>query len=544
MIFLSTLLLAVLITISTIPVLSMAAKHYNIAVDLPGERKVHTGAVPRIGGIAMAIGVFGPIIYWLQNERFLFAYLAASLVIIIFGALDDIRDLSPKIKFAGQIIAALIVFYAGDVQISSLGMLLPEPFNVLPPWASLILTLLAIVGATNAINLSDGLDGLAGGICILIFSALAYISYLEGQSTIGLISLALAGSLFGFLKFNTHPATIFMGDAGSQFLGFSAATLSISLSQNTQVLSQVMPLLLLGFPILDTLTVMVSRITQGRSPFSADKNHFHHHLLGLGMHHSESVVAIYFFQTVLIISAIVFRYYPDWMLLGVYVLFSGLILYFFDRARRNNWRTTQFKYLNISFTARIRMIKRNGTLIKRAFPAFVYGVPLLLISTCLMAKSLPMNLDIAALALAAVIVFCWVYARKWLNTSIRVTLYLLIPFAVYLSETRADHLLEGIFRSGFNTLYGLFAVLILIISKFSRRSNRFRSSPMDFLIIIIAVAVPNLPNNLLLEYQYGLVAAKIIMLYFCFEVLLSELRNKDHLIAGSTVAMLLVMAYK
>jgi UDP-GlcNAc:undecaprenyl-phosphate GlcNAc-1-phosphate transferase len=541
MIFLSTLLLAVLITIAMTPALSVLAIHYNVAVDLPGHRKVHSRPVPRIGGIAMTIGAFVPLLYWLHSEKFVIAYVAGATVLAVFGMLDDILDISPRIKFAGQIIAALIVIIGGGIQISSLGMLVPDGYQ-LPGFIALPLTLLAIVGATNAINLSDGLDGLAGGICLLIFAAIGYLSYLEGNQIIGLISLALSGVLFGFLRFNTHPASIFMGDAGSQFLGFSAATLSISLTQGAPSLSPVLPLILLGFPVLDTLTVMVTRIAKGRSPFSADKNHFHHHLIGLGLHHAESVLVIYVFQTLLIISALLLRYHSDWLLLSEYLGFSAVILYFFHWARKSGWKARRFEFLDVRIAGRFRLIKQEGIAIRRTFPVFVYGIPLLLLATCYLADDVPPYVVTAALLSMFAIGLVWVFAKQWLGRLLRATIYLFVPFAVYLSETSPAFWLDGPPRTTFNMLFGIYTVLILVISKFSRRTSGFKSSPMDFLIIILAVAVPNLPNNHLQEYQYGLVAAKIIMLYFSFEVLLAELRGRYTIIAGSIMLALLVLA--
>jgi UDP-GlcNAc:undecaprenyl-phosphate GlcNAc-1-phosphate transferase len=541
MIFLSTLLLAVLITIAMTPALSALAIHFNVAVDLPGERKVHRLPVPRIGGIAMTIGTFVPLLYWLHSEKFVLAYLAGAAVLVTFGLLDDILDISPKFKFVGQICAALIVIIGGDVQIHSLGLLIPDGYH-LPEFISLPLTLLAIVGATNAINLSDGLDGLAGGICLLIFAAIGFLSYLEGDQIIGLIALALSGVLFGFLRFNTHPASIFMGDAGSQFLGYSAATLSIYLTQSTPTLSQVLPLVLLGFPILDTLTVMITRISKGTSPFRADKNHFHHHLMGLGLHHAESVLTIYVFQALLILSALLFRYHSDWLLLTEYLGFSTAILFFFHRARKSNGKSFRFAFLDVWFADRFRHIKRDGYTIKRAFPLFVYGVPLLILATCFLAKDVPAYIVFAALFFALTIGLVHFFAKQWLTWTLRLAIYLLVPFSVYFGETTTRYWLDGTPRTAFNMLFGIFAVLILVISKFSRRTGGFKSSPMDFLIIILAVAIPNMPNSYLLEYQYGLVAAKTIMLYFSFEVLLAELRGRFTYITGTIVVSLLVLA--
>ena len=542
MIFLSTLLLSVLITIGLTPLLSSLAIRHNL-VDLPGERKVHSRPIPRIGGIAMACGAFVPLLFWYQADRFVLAFLAGAAVLVFFGLLDDLQDLPPKVKFAGQIVAALIVIVGGDIRITSLGTLLPDAMH-LPALIAIPLTLVAIVGATNAINLSDGLDGLAGGSCLLIFSALGYLAYLEGSPVIGVIALALFGVLFGFLRFNTHPATIFMGDAGSQFLGFTAATLAIALTQTRPTLSPVLPLILLGFPILDTLAVMVTRISQKRSPFSADKNHFHHHLLSLGLQQSESVLIIYILQTVLIVAALLLRYHSDWLLLLGYILFSVTVLYLFRRARQNEWQPGRFRLFNNRITGRLRLVKREGLLVKRMFPLFEIGIPLLLLATCAMAGAAPDYARYSALFFALVISVTWFWGRRFVSKVLRAVLYLTIPFAVYLSETRPFLQLEGTMQTGFNLLFVLFAVMILMISKFSRRQGGFKSSPMDFLIIILAVAMPNLPVQQMQEYHFGVVAAKIILLYFSFEVLMAEQRGKLHRIACATVIALVVLAVK
>jgi UDP-GlcNAc:undecaprenyl-phosphate GlcNAc-1-phosphate transferase len=305
----------------------------------------------------------------------------------------------------------------------------------------------------------------------------------------------------------------------------------------------VLPLILLGFPILDTLTVMVTRIVQRRSPFSADKKHFHHHLLGLGLHHTESVLVIYVLQAVLVVAALILRYFSDWLILTGYLGFSGLVLLFFDRSRKKGLQPRRFDLFETRIAGRLRILKREGIMIRKVFPVFVFGIPLLLVTTCLAANDVPPYLSIAALLLLIIIGLTWALGKQWLGRVLRCTLYLLIPFAVYLSETYPKSWLNiGMVHGGFNILFGAFSVLILIISKFSRRNNGFKSSPMDFLIIIMAVAVPNLPDQHIQEYQIGLVAAKIIMLYFSFEVLLAEMRGKYNLITASTMLSLLVLA--
>jgi UDP-GlcNAc:undecaprenyl-phosphate GlcNAc-1-phosphate transferase len=543
MIFLSTLLLAVLITIVLIPLFSTLAMRYQL-VDIPNERKVHLQPIPRVGGIAMALGAFIPIIYWNYADRFVQAYLAGGCLLVLFGAIDDFRELSPGIKFSGQIIAALIVILYGGVEIQSMGMMAPDNF-LLPEWVAIPLTVLAIVGVTNAINLADGLDGLAGGICLLIFAGIGYLAYLDDNIIIGLIALALSGVIFGFLRFNTHPASIFMGDAGSQFLGFSAITLSLSLTQgHPTALSPVLPLILLGFPVLDTLTVMSIRIARGRSPFTADKNHFHHNLMEFGFLHPESVLIIYIFQTVLLLAAVILRFYSDWILLVGYLIFSTLVLIGFSIAARTEQKVKRFDFLDLKISGRIRLLKREGTIIKPSFRVFEFGIPLLLFITCLVAGSPPAYVSVVCALLTCFILLTWFFSRENLEKSLRFVLYILIPFAVYLSDDKITGIMSATLARFYNLSFGIFAVLIILISKFSRRQKGFHSSPMDFLIIILALVVPNMPDQKIQEYQIGLMAAKIILLYFSYEVLLAELRGKYNRVALATVTSLLLLTIK
>lgn len=537
---LTTLLLAVLITIAvTPPLCALALRHQW--VDLPGERKVHLTPIPRVGGLAMALGVFAPLCYWLRGEPFVLAYLAGGALLVLFGGVDDFRDLSPKVKFSGQIAAALIAVVPGGVMIESLGALAPDGF-LLPVWLGLPLTVFVIVGVTNAINLSDGLDGLAGGICLLIFAGIGYLAYLVDNHTVGLISLALGGALFGFLRFNTHPASIFMGDAGSQFLGFSAIVLSLGLTQGGGALSPLLPLILLGFPILDTLTVMAARLLRGRSPFSADKNHFHHNLMALGFLHPESVLIIYVFQTMLLLAAVQFRFYSDWALLGGYLLFSLLVLAGFTRAETTRSKVRRFEFLDIKVAGRLRLLKREGTVIRHSFRIFQWAVPLLLFLTCLAARKPPVYVTVFCALSCASILAVHRLRDRWLPALLRFVLYLLIPFSVYLAGDRVP-LDDAVFATLYHGSFGALAVLIILVSKFSRRKSGFRSSPMDFLICILALVVPNLPDLGAGGGGVGIVAAKILLLYFSFEVLQAEMRGDLKRFSLWTVASLAALAF-
>ena len=217
---------------------------------------------------------------------------------------------------------------------------------MLPDWISIPVTLLVVVAVTNAINLSDGLDGLAGGISLLTFLCLGYLAYLYKFQALETMSVAMIGAIFGLLRYNTHPAVVFMGDSGSQLLGFFAITISLALTQESSQLSPFLPLFIIGLPVIDTLWVIVRRITLGKSPFIADKNHLHHKLMSMGLYHSESVVSIYLFHAILVCMAFIFRSKSDGFLLTLYSLFSGIMATTAFLVVKNGWRIKRFDFID------------------------------------------------------------------------------------------------------------------------------------------------------------------------------------------------------
>ncbi|MEA5112578.1 MAG: MraY family glycosyltransferase [Geobacteraceae bacterium] len=542
MIFLSTLLFSVFTTIALTPLLGNLAVRLQF-VDIPDERKVHLRPIPRIGGIAMAVGALLPILYWLRDDLLVRSWLAGAAVLVVFGVIDDLRGLGPKAKLVGQIIAALIVVFYGNLTITSLGALLPDG-RILPEPFAIPLTLLAIVGVTNAINLADGLDGLAGGICLLIFSAIGFMAYQAGISSIGFIALAMSGAIFGFLKFNTFPASVFMGDTGSQLLGFSAITLSLYLTQQSAALSPMLPLLLLGLPVLDTIYVMAARISRGVSPFVADRRHLHHRLLDLGLHHTESVMAIYLVQTAMIVAAYAFRFYPDPLLLSGYILFSAIAVYLSLHSDGIRWRIKRSGWYDTVFKHTLKRLRDEGTIIRHTFRIFEFGMPLLLLFSCLIPAQVPRYMSALSILLAAGILAARFLWKNSLGTLVRLALYMIIPFAVYLGEKDPSAWMAGVPMHAYNLIFPVFVVFIIVISKFSRRREGFKSTPMDFLVFFLAIAFTKLPHTNGSDYQTGLMAAKIIIFYFCFEVMLAELRGEVKRVAMVTLGALIVLGGK
>jgi UDP-GlcNAc:undecaprenyl-phosphate/decaprenyl-phosphate GlcNAc-1-phosphate transferase len=524
MILFPTLILSLLITIGMIPFLKTTALHFN-AVDFPNPRKVHSRPMPKVGGVAMAFGAIVPILIWSPSTRFVDALLMGAGVLVVFGFMDDLKEMDYRTKLVGQIIAALIVMQYGGLSISCMGDCLPEG-AIIPAWFSAPLTLFIIVGVTNAINLSDGLDGLAGGISMMMFICLGVMANQNSMTASALLAGAVIGAIFGFLRFNTHPAVIFMGDAGSQLLGFIAVTLSLYISQTSEPISRTFPILLLGFPILDTLTVMMERIRKGVSPFKADKNHFHHKLLRLGLQHAEAVVVIYTLQFLVVLSAFLLRFHSEWTLLLIYLVFSGTILLCFHWADKNEWKVPRRDFLDKLIIGYLANVYIRQMMIKGCFGALELGTPLLLFTCCLVMEEVPPYVGVVTLALLVALVGVRLLHRAWNISLLRLILFVMIPYLVFIAHLQLPQLVSAGGQVAFHLSFGLVAFLAVLTLKFTRRQKGFKANPFDFLIILVSFLVTSIPEVKNTVADASLVTAKMITLFFAFEVLLGEIREK------------------
>ena len=279
------------------------------AIDIPKDnRRMHKKPTPRLGGLAIIFGFTVATLCFAQPSRQLYGTLAGAAIIAVMGVIDDCKNLPAKLKFVIQIIAALVVVFAGDIKIdvfTNPNFLSDNPYWVLPEWLSVTLTVIWIVFITNAVNFIDGLDGLAAGVSAIMSISLVFISIRVGEYSIAILGIALMGSCFGFLPFNFNPAKIFMGDTGSTFLGFMLATLSIQgVFKSYAVISFAVPLLILGLPLFDALFAMIRRILRGQSPMTADRGHLHHRLVDMGFSQKQTVFILYAISGVLGITAV------------------------------------------------------------------------------------------------------------------------------------------------------------------------------------------------------------------------------------------------
>jgi len=284
------------------------------AVDVPKDaRRMHKHPIPRMGGLAIFLGfvlamlIFVPLTSGGMLNTPIKGMLLGAIIIVILGVFDDIYDLPAKFKFLVQIVAAIVAVASGNLidVISN-----PNVFSQ-DPWLELGLlaypvTVIWIVAVTNAVNLIDGLDGLACGVSTISSMTMLVIALLVAEVDVAVMMGALAGACLGFLPYNLNPAKIFMGDTGSTFLGFILATVSVQgMFKMYTIISFVVPFLMLGLPIFDTCFAFARRIAHGQSPMHPDRSHVHHRLIDMGFSQKQAVGILYVISAILGLSAVV-----------------------------------------------------------------------------------------------------------------------------------------------------------------------------------------------------------------------------------------------
>lgn len=280
------------------------------AMDEPNARKVHKKPIPRIGGLGIYAGfivaiIFVAIKFGLDGEllKETVGLLVSGSLIVVLGLVDDYKNLPAKIKLLGQICAATVLVLFFDVRID----FVTDPFGgyFYLEWFAIPATIFWLVGLTNTVNLIDGLDGLAAGVAAIASFAIMLIALEQNFILVAVMTSALAGAAVGFLKYNFHPAEIFMGDTGSMFLGFMLAGISVTGAvKSVAAIALVVPIFALGLPILDTTFAIVRRVRGGVPIFKPDKGHLHHRLLSVGFTQRQAVLLMYVISALFGLSAI------------------------------------------------------------------------------------------------------------------------------------------------------------------------------------------------------------------------------------------------
>lgn len=503
-------------------------------MDKPDPRKVHALPIPRVGGVGIVIGLMIPVAFWLSATPFVISFLVGCLVLLVFGSWDDAVDLGPVIKFVGQFIAAGVVVYYGDVYVRHF------PFveaGVIPDSIGQVFTVFAIVGMINALNLSDGLDGLAGGEALVSLFAIGYLSYMFDSYVALVIVAASIGGVFGFLRFNSHPAKVFMGDGGSQSLGFVLAVLVVYLSQVVNpVMSPVIPLVLLGLPVIDALVVFIIRAHRGVSLFYPTNDHLHHRLLARGFYHYESVVIIYSLQVLFAVFAISFPYELDALILVSYIVVCAgvfLILWYLEYIEWEFDRSQQSRERRLW-----RKVRSDATLMKLPQRILAAGISIYFIYAGFMSASVPADFAISAFILFALFLM---FLVGWVGEPVyRLVIYVTAGLSVYLLNQYSPDWVVG--QKLMIYLYYAVMVLAIFVSVRSGQ-NRFQATTLDYLVVIFMLII-GFEAGAGLEASLVWLIIQVVILFYACEVVIQSSRNWHRGVSGAASVALLILMFR
>lgn len=528
-----------------IPPISRLAVSIGV-FDSHDERKLHTGAIPRLGGIAIFFAVLLATILFGEIDRNARGFLAGGVVIFLTGLTDDLSGLTPRKKLLGQFVAALLVTVVGDLSVTSLGNLFGTgPIEL--GYLSVPFTVFAIVGLINAINLMDGLDGLAAGVTAIATAAIGIVAWHTGNQHLVGACVALLGALIGFLKFNSYPARIFMGDGGSLFLGYCLAVFVIQLvERGTEHVSPMLAVVILALPVCDTCFVMIRRLMNHQPISAPDRSHIHHRLMDIGLGHKATVVFVYVLSYAIAIYAVMFHWLPGWrhlvtiglMLVAAYFLhrFLALIL----KRRASLFLVDDRSFLNV-FNYRW-MVRYSQYLLVVA----KYTVMAILFLTVFISAAPGSNLAVVAGLLIFLTVVLTLQTGGWGNRFLQLVLYFNGAFLVYIMENYGrETVLFGVSLNLIST--GLFLLLFVVSGSmlFLRKKSRvLMGSPMEYFILFIVIAIPLLPNEFSSPRHLLTVAAKSLILFLSYKMIfmLNVRRNRKVIVA--TLLALLVCAVR
>ncbi len=532
MLVFSAFILALAITVVLIPPLMRGAVRLAI-VDVPDERKVHARAVPRVGGIAMVIGAIVPMLLWIPMGDTLSGLLVGLAVLLFFGAWDDSRDLDYRLKFLGQFLAAIIVVYVGGIRIAIL------PFAGLDPvsdYVSIPLTIVFLIGITNAVNLSDGLDGLAAGIAFLSLSGTALLAFLADGLDIVLMCFAVAGVVFGFLRYNTFPARVFMGDTGSQFLGFVIAVLTVILTQQTNTaLNPFLPLFLIGVPVIDTLLVMYKRIHAGKSLFSPDKNHLHHQLLALGMEHYAAVSFIYLTQILFVGAALLLRYQSD-LLVGAAFLLLSVSVILVMRLVSSRYRNAKRSYL----TEFLLKIDKSPDIHRLPTRLIGCGIATYLVFGAIAPGQVSLDLQLSSLFLVGLLLARLVWFQALRFFPLRLLVFPAVAFVVYLLhyDVRGAEALPSWLQVGLLTAL----IFLMLFSLHYARRDAFQTTPTDILVIALVGGLGVLYHHHVVDTELAPMVVELVLLFYAAELYMRQMSKTWNCFTMGLVAALALLS--
>ncbi len=516
------------------------------AVDRPGDgRKVHSRVVSRLGGLAMVAALLASLLLFFPVDRRLAGFLVGALVVSAAGFVDDLRVLRPPVKFAFQAAAAGLFVWLSGASLSSLGDFLgigEVATGALAP----AVTVFCMVGVMNALNLSDGLDGLAGGLCAVACVFLGFFAYLNGDRDSAAILVALLGSVLGFLRYNSYPAALFMGDTGSLLLGYTLGAASVLMVQPDAASFRLSPVTVgtvTALPIVDTLFVMLRRIRHGVNPFVPDKTHLHHRLLDIGLPHEAVVPILYVSMAAFgFLAWITHGWREGAAFAAVLVLAGAIYAAVFAAQRLAALRVGEGSAMRIR---RSRAHEAAAAWLERSTPVFLWVIAAGLLVPAALAGPVARPVGVAAIVAAGFIaaVFPWRARRAQSGVCYGAT------YAACAALLASLHLAGGApwWLPGY--LAGLSAVTlgwVVLKMKFRGHKKVVLASAFETLLIgtslfVPLVIVPALRLGPALRGVLLVACAEAFCFHMAFKILVRRQPGRNPVFAGAFVAALLLI---
>jgi UDP-GlcNAc:undecaprenyl-phosphate GlcNAc-1-phosphate transferase len=503
-------LAAMLVTMLALPPLIRWGRAAQI-VAVPDHRRLHAEVTPQIGGVGILLGFVAPSALLVPDYGHVTLFYVGVLVVFVVGLLDDYREVDYRLKFLAQFAAAGWIITTASLW--DIGLVWGDD-TVRLGLASSVVALFFMVGVTNAINLSDGLDGLAAGLALVSALALAVLGYQTNEQLPLTLMLALAGSLMGFLRFNSHPARVFMGDNGAYFIGFTLAFCCLWISCHGEGVSFFALLFALGLPVYDTLSVAVRRMAEGRGPFSPDRKHVHHRLLdGVGLTHDQVVLCMYVVHMVLVTTGFLLAEQNEILVGAVYgasLLALELALRALGRARLHATHVSKSKFLRARGWHRLLDVA-----------AFAVMSTLMLWATLRVQRVSADFVSVAAaiFLLSSIVAIrrgFWTSAPGWVD---RVALYVLGTYAVHFLASSGHGAVSQIVSSAGFLLLGAW----LILKAVDAGDQSVRLTALDVLVVGAMIGISSLGPWRVEDYAVEVV--KILVWFYAVELLCIRFRS-------------------
>lgn len=525
--YIYSLTVALFLTIALMPTLIRVSGRLGL-VDEPGAaRKVHDTSMPRTGGLGIIIGAGLPLAFLLSFDGYITQLFLGCAIIAAFGLVDDKVELGYKWKLFGQSLGAVAVMSGGLVlhQLPFMGL---EDASA---WLYYPITFFFLVGVVNGVNFSDGMDGLAAGTSIVALLFIFILAMQTDNFEFSLISLTIVGGVLGFLRFNTSPATIFMGDAGSQFLGFIIACLAIGVTQGElSPYSPLLPLLILGIPIMDILQVTLVRVHKQLPLPGPDKEHFHHQISKLGFRNIEVVSIIYILQTILMAGAYVLRFADDIAVAGFYAGFVVLTLGTLLSLNIMGW---QFRaHAQPSGERRSRLLRRFAWYNHNSRNSLAVLLALFFLAQGLyFSNSVGLLLSLLTYIGAGILLF----ALSRLDFAVQVFRVILYSSSVLIAYLISQAGWSLVVEYGVNGFLAVLLALLMLAIRMTRR-QAFSLNTQDLLILLVVILLPLLTFDGLGQYEIGRIALTAAVLMYVSEFILSRKASLIVLPAASGLA--------